>query len=61
MQVVRKHNDLRRQVAQGKERRSLNNWGAQPKAANMRELSWDDELAVMAQMYNMDLTFTFIH
>ena len=45
--IVKKHNDLRSDVANGKEKRGLN--GGQPKAANMRQLVWNEELAKVAQ------------
>lgn len=43
------HNTLRRQVAKGLETKGLN--GGQPKAANMFELVWDNELATSAQRW----------
>ena len=45
--IVAKHNDLRRKVAKGQE--TQGNPGPQPAAANMREMSWDAELAQAAQ------------
>ena len=45
-----KHNELRSKVANGQEDRGVD--GAQPKAANMVELVWSDELAEVAQRYN---------
>ncbi|EFX62063.1 hypothetical protein DAPPUDRAFT_310405 [Daphnia pulex] len=47
------HNKMRRQVAKGLEKR-----GPQPAAANMREMSWDDELALMAQTHAQQCVFT---
>ena len=45
--IVKKHNDLRSNVAKGKEKLGVN--GRQPKAANMRQMVWNDELAEVAQ------------
>ena len=47
--IVNKHNELRRKVAKGEENRGVT--GAQPPAANMNELVWDDEVAKMAQTW----------
>ena len=47
--IVGKHNELRAKVANGKEKLGLD--GSQPKAANMRKLKWNDELAEIAQRY----------
>lgn len=47
--ILKAHNDYRRRVAKGLETRGLP--GPQPAASNMRELIWDDELAVMAQTH----------
>lgn len=44
-----RHNYYRNYVALGKENRGTN--GAQPKAANMRELVWDNELEYIAQCH----------
>ncbi|KAK9882849.1 hypothetical protein WA026_023546 [Henosepilachna vigintioctopunctata] len=43
------HNTLRNTVASGNESRGSQ--GAQPPAANMRKLEWDDELAVIAETW----------
>jgi len=42
--IVNKHNQLRRKIAKGKD-----NVSNMPKAANMMELEWDEELAKIAQ------------
>merc|ERR1719322_2292045 len=42
--IVDKHNELRRRVAKGEE-------GDQPGAANMAQLTWNDELATSAQRW----------
>ena len=47
--IVDKHNELRARVANGKEKLGVD--GRQPKAANMRQLVWNDELAEIAQRY----------
>jgi len=47
--IVNKHNELRRKVAKGEETQGVK--GAQPPAANMNELVWDDEVAKMAQTW----------
>ena len=47
--IVDKHNELRSKVANGQETRGAN--GRQPKAANMRKLIWNDEIAEIAQRY----------
>jgi len=47
--IVDKHNELRAKVANGKETRG--NDGTQPKAANMRKLVWNEELAEIAQRW----------
>ena len=46
--IVDKHNELRSIVAKGLESRGVGGKG-QPEAANMRKLSWDDDLAEVAQ------------
>ena len=48
--IVSKHNELRSKVANGQEDRGVD--GTQPKAANMMELVWNDELAEVAQRYH---------
>ena len=45
--IVNKHNELRIKVANGQETEGVS--GAQPPAANMRKLVWNDELAEVAQ------------
>lgn len=47
--IVNEHNNLRRQIAHGRETRG--SAGVQPSAANMRKMSWDDELARVAQRW----------
>ncbi|PSN50515.1 hypothetical protein C0J52_14364 [Blattella germanica] len=47
--VVDIHNQLRSKVALGKE--TAGKPGPQPSAANMEKLSWDDELATVAQRW----------
>ena len=47
--ILNKHNELRSLVANGEEERGVD--GGQPKATNMRELTWNDELAEVAQRY----------
>jgi len=47
--IVSLHNKLRSQVALGQEFRGV--VGSQPPAANMLEMTWDDELAVVAQRW----------
>lgn len=46
--IVAKHNELRSLVAKGLEDRGVGGKG-QPSAANMKKLSWDDELSDVAQ------------
>ncbi|XP_067209491.1 venom allergen 3-like isoform X2 [Linepithema humile] len=47
--IVLKHNQLRQNVALGKERRGRN--GPQPAAVHMPNLSWDNELETIAQRW----------
>ena len=47
-EVVKKHNELRALVANGLETRGVGSI-AQPSAANMRKMEWDDELSTIAQ------------
>ena len=47
--IVSLHNKLRSQVALGQESRGLP--GPQPPAADMLEMVWDDELAIVAQRW----------
>ena len=49
-EILQKHNELRRRVAKGQEHLGVNGVG-QPGAADMEELVWDDELAVVAQRW----------
>lgn len=53
--IVNLHNELRRRLAKGLEQRGSP--GPQPSAANMRELQWDEELAMMAQTHAQQCTF----
>lgn len=54
-EIVNKHNDLRQYVASGKEKRG--NPGPQPAATNMQTMSWDDELATVAQRWANQCNF----
>ncbi|XP_046439412.1 venom allergen 5-like [Daphnia pulex] len=54
--IVDLHNKMRRQVAKAMEKGG--NPGPQPAAANMRAMSWDDELALMAQTHAQQCVFT---
>ncbi|XP_066581946.1 uncharacterized protein [Prorops nasuta] len=47
--LLAKHNKLRRNVANGKEKRGAP--GPQPAAKNMKKLVWDDEIAEVAQAW----------
>ena len=47
--ILQTHNSLRSRVAMGLETRGMS--GPQPPAANMRQLTWDAELAVAAQTW----------
>ena len=50
--MVKAHNDYRRRVAKGEETGADNYLGdAQPGATNMVEMTWDDDLAEVAQRY----------
>ena len=53
--IVDLHNQMRRRVAQGLERRGSP--GPQPPAADMRQLRWDDQLALMAQTHANQCVF----
>ena len=46
--IVKKHNELRSIVARGLESRGVGG-KRQPSAANMKKLSWDEDLAEVAQ------------
>ncbi|CAL4151934.1 unnamed protein product, partial [Meganyctiphanes norvegica] len=48
--IVKHHNEKRSKVAAGEEHHSAT-WSPQPKAANMKELTWNDELAYIAQKW----------
>merc|ERR1712002_1016624 len=50
--IVKVHNELRNKVAMGNETN-----GAQPQAANMRKMVWDDELADIAQRWTDQCKF----
>jgi hypothetical protein len=54
-QVLNLHNKLRSRVSTGNERRGSP--GPQPEAANMLELTWDDELAHIAQRWAEQCSF----
>ena len=56
--IVKKHNELRSKVAKGKETRGVD--GSQPKASNMRKLVWNDELAEVAQRYQVKLSPSYL-
>ena len=45
--IVEAHNKLRANVANGLETQGVG--GGQPAAANMRQMVWSDELAIVAQ------------
>ena len=47
--IVAHHNKLRAKIANGEEKRGLS--GPQPPAANMRMLTWNDDLALVAQRF----------
>jgi len=47
--IVKTHNDLRTKIAQGKEKSGAP--GPQPKASNMKEMVWNDQLAEVAQAW----------
>jgi len=51
--ILDKHNELRRKVAKGEESTAKK----QPKASNMREMVWNDELAAVAQRWADQCTF----
>ncbi|EFX86988.1 hypothetical protein DAPPUDRAFT_312473 [Daphnia pulex] len=53
--ILAAHNDYRRKIAQGLE--TQGNPGPQPPASNMRELKWDQELAVMAAAHAQQCVF----
>ena len=53
--ILEKHNELRAKVANGQETKGVD--GGQPKAANMRKLVWNDDLAEIAQRWVHCLAF----
>lgn len=55
--IVRKHNECRQTVASGNEKRGFN--GPQPPAVHMPNLTWDDELATVAQRLANRCTFAY--
>ncbi|CAG0925226.1 unnamed protein product, partial [Notodromas monacha] len=54
--ILDAHNAKRRRVAEGSE--TLGVGGGQPKAANMRKLTWDAEAASLAQLWADQCTFS---
>jgi len=50
--ILERHNKLRQKVANGEETN-----GAQPSASNMRKMTWNDELAAIAQRWTDQCTF----
>lgn len=50
--ILERHNKLRQKVANGEESN-----GAQPGASNMRKMTWNDELAAIAQRWTDQCTF----
>ncbi|PNF13786.1 hypothetical protein B7P43_G12434 [Cryptotermes secundus] len=53
--IVDAHNNLRRKVAKGQETQGKP--GPQPSAANMKKISWDNELATVAQRWADQCSF----
>ncbi|XP_071648379.1 venom allergen 3-like [Temnothorax longispinosus] len=53
--IVNKHNELRRKVASGQEKRG--NPGPQPPAVRMPDLTWDNELEEIAQRWVIQCNF----
>ncbi|XP_057372853.1 venom allergen 3 homolog [Daphnia carinata] len=53
--ILQTHNDYRRKVAKGLE--TSGTPGPQPSASNIRQLIWDEELAVMAQTHAQQCVF----
>ena len=49
--IVQKHNELRSRIANGKETLGQPEGTGQPRASNMRQLAWNDQLAEIAQRY----------
>ncbi|XP_046458402.1 venom allergen 3 homolog [Daphnia pulex] len=54
--ILGAHNDYRRKVAQGLE--TQGSPGPQPPASNMRQMKWDQELAVMAAAHAQQCVFS---
>ena len=54
---MKKHNEHRSKIAKGLESKGVD--GPQPTASDMRELVWNDELAEVAQRYQMQLLLIF--
>nr|B2MVK7.1 RecName: Full=Venom allergen 5; AltName: Full=Antigen 5; AltName: Full=Cysteine-rich venom protein; Short=CRVP; Flags: Precursor [Rhynchium brunneum]ACC93935.1 venom antigen 5 [Rhynchium brunneum] len=48
-EILKEHNDYGHKVASGEEKRGVN--GGQPAAKNMEDMTWDDELAKVAQTW----------
>ena len=59
-EIVNLHNKLRSKIAKGLETRGADG-KAQPSAANMKKLSWDDELSTVAQVYIINQMIANIH
>ena len=53
--IVAHHNKLRAKIANGEEKRGLS--GPQPPAANMKMLTWNDDLALVAQRFTLNESY----
>eukprot|EP00095_Tigriopus_kingsejongensis_P010839 maker-scaffold332_size203095-snap-gene-1.22 protein:Tk10839 transcript:maker-scaffold332_size203095-snap-gene-1.22-mRNA-1 annotation:"va3_solri ame: full" len=49
--IVNKHNELRSKVARGEESQAFESSAGQPAAKNMKKLTWNSELAKVAQRF----------